>query len=252
MNRALECGHPGASEAAWPRDVSAPIVKRMRILRPTVSSCALLLSLAAIPATRAQDNQGWKQIDDKSGIAVSEKEEAGRPLPSYRGQTKVSGSVLEVLAVVLDDERSREWAKDVAEARVLRSVDPKTEIVYSRSDQTWPVKDRDLVMKRTVQVVVPGEEFKVRLECVPSEKAEVPKVVRIKHCDTVFTLRQVDEGTTDVDFQMQVEPGGHHPEWAVRMASRGVPYETLLGLKKQVKKTRGQYDAEVKKWQRAT
>jgi len=221
-------------------------------IRPVAFGCLLLLSPAlSVPPLVAAQADGWKQIEHKSGIEVSEKEEPGKPLPSYRGQAQVDASVLEVLAVVLDDARSREWAKDVAEAHVLRSVDPKTEIVYSRSDQTWPVKDRDLVMKRTVQVVVPGEQFNVRLVCLPSEKAEVPKVIRIKRCDTTFALRKLSTGKTEVDFQMSVEPGGHHPEWAVKMASRGIPYETLAGLRKQVEKTRGQYDAEVKKWQDA-
>jgi hypothetical protein len=128
-------------------------------------------------------------------------------------------------------------------------VDDKTEIVYSRSDQTWPVRDRDLVMKRTVQVIKPREEYRVKLECLPGEKPEVSKVVRIKQCETVFTLRKVDDATTFVELFMRVDPGGNHPEWAVRNASKDVPYDTLVGLRKQVQKTEGQYAAKITKWQ---
>lgn len=222
----------------------------MRIGRfPLVLSGALVWS-AVSPIAQAE-KPGWQEIERKGGISVSEKEQPGRQLPDYRGQGHVRGSLLQVLAVVLDDGRSKEWAKDVAEARVLRTVDDKTEIVYSRSDQMWPVRDRDLVMKRTVEVVKPGEEYRVKLVCVPSEKAEVPKVVRIKQCETVFLLRKVDDATTFVELFMRVDPGGNHPEWAVRNASKAVPYDTLVGLRNQVKKTAGQYGemgAKISTW----
>ncbi|MFT3923803.1 MAG: START domain-containing protein [Myxococcales bacterium] len=214
---------------------------------PLILSGVLATSSLVGSAAWAEDT-GWQEIEKKSGISVSEKEEPGRAIPAYRGTGKVQGSVLQVLAVVLDDARSKEWAKDVAEAHVLRSIDDKTEIVYSRSDQTWPVRDRDLVMKRTVEVVKPGQEFRVRLVCLPGEKAEVPKVVRIKQCETVFSLRKMDDASTFVELLMRVDPGGNHPEWAVRNASQAVPYDTLVGLRKQVERTQGQYAKEVGKW----
>jgi hypothetical protein len=223
---------------------------RPRALRPVLSLSLALVALGPGPARAEDRHAGWQELENKRGITVSEREVSGKGLPWYRGQAEVPGSVLQVLAVVLDDARSKEWAKDVKEARVLRSVDPHTEIVYSRSDQTWPVRDRDLVMKRTVQVLRPGEEFRVRLVCVPEEKKEVHNVVRIKQCETVFLLRKLDANTTFVDMEMHVEPGGHHPEWAVRHAAQSVPYDTLSGLRKQVKKTAGQYAAEIHKWQR--
>jgi len=208
---------------------------------PLVLSGAL--ALMVLSSLALADQPGWQEIKKESGILVSEKEEPGRKLPDYRGEGRIKGSVLQVLAVVLDDDRSKEWAKDVAEARVLRSVDDKTEIVYTRSDQMWPIRDRDLVMKRTVEVIKPAQEYRVKLVCMPKEKAEVPKVVRIKQCETVFTLRRVDDATTFVELFMRVDPGGNHPEWAVRNASKKVPYDTLLGLRKQVQKTEGQYGA---------
>ena len=215
----------------------------MRLARISgVLLASALTCLAFVPHTLAEEKgSGWQEIEKKSGISISQKEQPGRTLPDYRGRGQVQGGILQVLAVVLDDDRSKEWAKDVAEARVLRTIDDHTDIVYSRSDQTWPVRDRDLVMKRTVQVVKPQEEYRVTLECVPSEKPEVPKVVRIKQCETVFTLKKVDDATTFVDLFMRVDPGGNHPEWAVRNASKKVPYETLVGLRKQVQRTEGQY-----------
>lgn len=220
----------------------------MRTRFLTVALSVGLVSSASLSSGSAQEASGWKMLEKKSGIAVSAKEISGRSIPMYRGQAQVGGPILEVLAVILDDARSKEWAKDVSEAEVLRVIDDNTTVVYSRSHQTWPVRDRDLVMKRTVVVSSPGEAYQVKLVCLSKEKPEVSRVVRIKDCESTFTLKKIDDKTTAVDFQMRVEPGGNHPDWAVRMASKNVPYETLVGLKNQVQRTRGQHAAVVRRY----
>jgi hypothetical protein len=154
-----------------------------------------------------------------------------------------------VLAIVLDDSRVAEWAKDADEGSVLRAIDARTHIVYSRSHQSWPVRDRDLVMKRVVQIVHPAQEFRVHLTCIPGQKPEISGVIRIKDCQTLFILRKVDDSTTHVDYQVRVDPGGSNPDWLVRAVSKSTPLDTLLGLRKQALKTRGQYDAAIRSWE---
>jgi hypothetical protein len=197
----------------------------------------LLTSVAA-----AQAEAGWRKVSEERGIVVSTREQPGKQLPSFRGQGEVKAPILQVLAVVLDDARTREWAKDADEAEVLRRIDDHTQIVYSRSHQTWPVRDRDLVMKRTV--AQEGEAYRVRLECIAGEKPKVDGVIRIEDCETEFVLRPVGPETTAVDYRVRADPGGTNPDWAVKWASKNIPLETLIALRKQVAKTKGKYDLE--------
>ncbi len=205
-----------------------------------------LLSLGARAA--GQDEAGWRTLDREQGVTVSTRDEPGSGMLSFRGQGEVKGSVLQLLAIVLDDARTPEWAKNVDEAKVLRTIDAHTHIVYTRSDQTWPVRDRDLVMRRTVEVRKPEEEYRVRLVCVPGEKPGLRSVIRIGRCETMFMLRKIDESTTYVDYRTRVDPGSGNPEWLVRMTTKSIPVETLVGLRGQVQKTKGQYEAVMRKW----
>jgi hypothetical protein len=215
----------------------------------TRSAIAGALVMSCISSTAlAEDDAAWRTIHREQGIVVSTREQAGQVLPSFRGEGDIQGDVLHVLAIVLDDARSKEWAKNADSAEILRTLDARTQLVYSRSHQTWPVRDRDLVMKRTVEVLEPGAAFRVRLVCVPGEKPEVSGVIRIKDCDTTFVLRKVGPETTHVDYRVRADPGGNNPAWAVRWASKNIPLETLLALRKQLDKTRGQYTDEKKRW----
>lgn len=202
-------------------------------------------------AALAEDTAGWRTIYEERGIVVSTREQKGQDFPSFRGQSRLRGDVLHMLAVVLDDARTKEWAKSADEASVLRKVDDRTQIIYSRSHQTWPVRDRDLVMKRRVEVLKAGEAFRVHIQCMPGEKPEVNNVIRIKRCETEFVLRKVDGSSTSVDYQVRADPGGNNPGWMVRWASKRIPFDTLAGLEKQVARTKGQYADAIAYWREA-
>jgi hypothetical protein len=199
----------------------------------------------------ADEASDWHTVHRERGIVVSTRKEPGSSLPSFRGQAELPGSVLHILAIVIDDARAKEWSKDAEEAVVLRKIDPRTQLVYSRARQAWPVQDRDLVMKRTIEVIKPEQEFRVRLLCVPGEKPTISKVVRMTDCETVFWLRKIDATTTFVEFRVRADPGGNSPDWLVRWASKNIPVDTLVALRKQIHKTKDSYAAVIREWERA-
>ena len=209
-----------------------------------------MLWIAAQTVT-AQEQSGWHTLYEERGITVSTRAQAGQEFPSFRGQSRLRGELLHMLAVVLDDARSSEWAKGADEASVLKRLDERTQIIYSRSHQAWPVRDRDLVMKRHVEVRKPGAEYRVHIVCVAGEKPPVANVIRITQCETEFLLRKIDARTTFVDYQVRADPGGNNPGWMVRWASKNIPFDTLVGLEKQVEKTKGQYREAIRYWQGA-
>ena len=211
--------------------------------------CAFLLGSARY--VLGDDESGWSKIYEERGVVVSTRAEAGQELPRFRGQATLAGDVLHVLAILLDDARSKEWAKSADEAAVLRSIDARTQIIYSRSHQSWPVRDRDLVMRRSIEVVKPAQAFRVRLVCIPGEKPAVEGVIRLAHCETTISLQKVDARHTYVDYRVRADPGGNSPSFMVRWASKSIPFDTLTALGKQIKRTRGQYGAVVKEWQDA-
>jgi hypothetical protein len=209
-------------------------------------SMAMALVWLACAAARA--DAGWEVVERDQGVTVSVRDQPGSSFPVFRGEGAVQGALLHVLSVVLDGARASEWSDDADENAVLRTVDARTHIVYSRSHQRWPIHDRDLVMRRTIEVLEPEHAFRVRMVCLRGEKPKIDGVIRIEDCDTTFVLRKLDEHTTHVDYQVRVDPGGSNPDWLVRAVSRKGPRDTLVALRRQVARTRGQYDREIQAW----
>jgi hypothetical protein len=205
--------------------------------------------LAFLGVAQAQEPSAWRTLSAEDGITVSARDEPGSDVSTFRGQAKLRGSVLHLLAILVDDVRSKEWQDQVAEGRLLRTIDgPRSQLVYSRSRLTWPVKDRELVMQRTVDVIDPGRVFRVHLVCAPNAVPAKKGMVRVADCDTSFLLRKIDERTTFVDASVRVDPGGATPGWVANMAQKNIPRDTLTSLQKQVERTAGQYAAEMELW----
>jgi hypothetical protein len=173
-------------------------MRSLRLSARLVATLLLVASTGPSPwgSARADDEGGWRQIYAESGITVSTRDEPGHDMPSFRGQTTLRASLLHLLAILVDDTRSKEWAKGVDEGYVMRTLNPRAWIVYSFSHQMWPVQNRDLVMRRTVEVMKPDEVLRVRLVCIPGEKPERSGTIRVTSCETSFVLRKVDAGTT--------------------------------------------------------
>lgn len=210
-------------------------------MRHSLAGLALVLGAFA-SGTLAEDERGWHTIHQERGIQISAREEPGMALPRLRGQTKLRAPVLHVLAILLDDRRSPEWAQGADESEVIRTIDERTHIVYARSHQRWPVKDRDVVMKRTVDVIRPGQTYRVHLVCTPGERPVAKDAVRIRRCETTFWIDGVDANTTRVDYRFNADPGGNSPTWIVKAVSENIPLDTLRRLARQVERTRGVYD----------
>jgi hypothetical protein len=217
-------------------------------LRVALTSWALCLFTALC---LADDSGGWTVVDEERGITSSRREQPGCCLPSFRGQGKVEGNVLQVLAMLLDVENVPRWAYGTDEAKLLKRVDAKNELVYVYSDVQWPVRDRDMVVMRDIEVIKPGEEFRMGLRCVDGAKAERSGVVRVRNCKSSLYLRKAGPMHTEIDYTMSLDPAGHLPDWVAGWVSKAVPFKTLVAIETTARAKDGQYEAVVKRWSTA-
>lgn len=217
------------------------------------SLCAGLLCAAlSTAAVRADAGLGeWRLERREHGITVSRRDQAGEELAAFRGEGRVKAHVLQVLAVILDVREVERWAYGITDAHSVGHVDDRTELVYLYSDTPWPVRDRDMVVRRSVHIIKPGSEFGISLRCEPNASNVRKGVIRVRACNSSFRIRKVDAEHTEIVYEMSLDPEGALPNWASAWVARTAPVRTLLAIESRAARNQGRYAAFVQRWSTA-
>ena len=185
----------------------------------------------------------WRRISAQEGIVISTRAVPGQNLPEFRGVAVVEGTLFDLLGIVVDVKRHCEWRAKCHSARLIRKINAFEQMIYTRIDAPWPVSDRDVVLRGKAMVnikrrIVVSSFHAVRVKSVPN----VSGVVRMPHLQGSYRLEELDKTRVRVTYQVYSDPGGMLPAWLAARSARQLPYKTLTGLRKRVKKTRGTYD----------
>lgn len=200
------------------------------------------------PPARAGDAH-WTHETTQEGIRIFSRAVAGQSLPEFRGVGTVNGSIFEVLAVFDDASRHPEWMASCVQSSVLRYLDGFDRIVYNRTSAPWPVADRDVVVRSRLQVDAEKGQVINVFEAIASRlRSPVEGVVRIPRLRGFYKLNAIEGDRTRIVYQVYADPGGMIPTAVAKRASVRLPLQTILGLRKQVKRTRGEYDAFVARY----
>lgn len=197
------------------------------------------------------DKTPWAVIEQNRGITVSRRVQPGCSLPSFRGQGRIKGDVLQILSVMLDLGAVGAWAHGVDTSRPIKRIDGRTHLIYLTSDLPWPVRDRDMIVRSEVDVIRPAEEFRISLRCQPDAQAEQPGVIRVRQCLSTLHLRKIDQNTTEIDYVMTLDPAGYLPRWATEWVSKATPFKTLVAIEERAAASKGEYAASVRSWSTA-
>jgi len=207
----------------------------------------VLLVMISLPAFGA----GWEVILNDDGIRVSTREIEGQALPAFKGTGMVHAPMVDVLAVLTDTPRRVEWVHKCSDSRLLKQVTEKNRVIYSRTKAPWPVSDRDVVVRTRSSVDWEKKEIMIRFKGERSFPfPELEGVVRIPRIKGFYRLQAVGEEKTRVTYQIDASPGGSLPDWLAELTSQKIPYETIMGLRGQVKKTQvsGVYKEKIAEW----
>lgn len=215
----------------------------------SVLLCVLAWFVAGV--TLAQSS-GWQRIDEERGITLMRRDVEGCSLPAFRGLGVVRGGAAEIMAMMNDIDGVSKWAYGVDEARVLQQIDEASDVIYLRSDLPWPVRDRDMIVRRTVKMLEPGTEFEIRLACLPDRLPERSGIVRVRKCGSRFHLRRSSLARTKIDYIMRLDPGGFLPTWTATWVAKHTPLKTLVAIESQTASTRPQYVVAARKWSEGT
>lgn len=197
------------------------------------TSVALLL-LSAFGTAFAAGSGDWEFIDEEDGIRTWRKA-LGEQRAAFRGQTFIRSTIDEALAPILDWQHHTEWMYGVTESTKLAQLSPIRVLVYIRVKGIWPVWDRDAISESELEWAPDHKHLAIYGHSVPSTLRKVPsRVVRMPLLKGTMKMWQVEPRRVKVLYDIEADLGGRIPAWIAKIATKQIPYQTLLNLRKRV------------------
>jgi hypothetical protein len=190
----------------------------------------------------------WKVVTDQEGVVVSQKAVPGRSLPIFKGVTVIKADVFQILGVLQDVEKNPEWMHACVDAKRLKKFSDTEFLVYNRSGAPWPISDRDVVVRSKANIDRENQVLTITMRSTESDLMPPSgDAVRMPRLNGHFIFSEAGKGKTQIEYQIDADPGGLIPSWLATMASRDIPLRTLVNLRNRVKKTakEGTYQAYI-------
>ncbi len=175
----------------------------------------------------------WNLEFTKKGISVYTKPVPGSPLRAFKAEAEIEAPI-EIINSILSDSKGRvNWMPDSIVSYDLIN-DNNTYIVSYNETEVPVVNNRDVIIETRItknpDCIVHEYSALDRPDLVPEFKGRV----RITDMSGRWILTPAGNSTYVV-FIVKANPGGIVPVRLANMASKDIPYKTILGLRQMTR-----------------
>lgn len=195
----------------------------------------LLLFIFLVQSIEAQQ-KGWKLHSEKDGVQVFTQAVPNSAFKAVKAVGVVETSLSRLAYVLMDVKTTKEWVYGTKVCTLLKLMTPADLVYYSEVDLPWPASNRDFIIRITLTQDPKTRVITIVAENMPKYVPEKNGIVRIQRSSGLWHITPIDADHVRVEYTLQVDPGGLIPAWLVNMVASTGPYQSFIGLRKQVKK----------------
>lgn len=185
-------------------------------------------------AWASAEGVGWDLRKDKQDIQVFSRPHPGSQYDEIRATTIIRGRLNSIVALLEDARYVPKLNKVISKVELHQRLAPDASLYYLQMDLPWPVRDRDILTRRTISQ--DGQSKVVRVEDKATKElfAETKGFVRVTQSTQTWTLTPLEGGRVLVDWVTHTDPNGSLPAAVVNWLSVGVPFDSLGELRRMI------------------
>jgi len=178
----------------------------------------------------AQKN--WKLKKDKDDVKIYVKSTESSSLKLFKAEMTVKSSLNEVLNVILDGDKLKDWNYKALDSKLLNKSSDNDYLLWLALDLPWPVRNRDVVIQLKV-LHITEDVVKIDISAASERYPENDDYLRITTFEGYWLLEQIGD-TVKITHQMFGDPGGSLPNWFVNSTITKAPHYNFVALKERV------------------
>lgn len=180
-------------------------------------------------------NRAWKLVKNEDGIQVYSRKPDNSKFRIIKVSTQVKTSLSSLVKLIKDASGHKKWVYLDKKAEILEEKNPFSWVMYSQTDAPWPVSDRDVIVWGHLSQDSITKIVTIMAVALPRYIPKKKDYIRIPYAVSMWRFIPEKEGAVEAEFTLEVDIGGKIPRWLANMAATKGPYQTMLGLKREIK-----------------
>ena len=185
----------------------------------------------------------WKLHTNKDGIQVYTSLPENSPFKAVRTVGNVETSLSKLAYVLMDVSNTEDWVYGAKNSQLIKKFTPADLIYYAEAALPWPISNRDFIIRITLTQDPVSKVITIVAQNLPKQVPEKKGLVRIQQSAGLWKLTPVGKNLVQVDYTLQVDPGGLLPAWLVNLFASTGPYQSLKALRNEVQLAKYRYAA---------
>ena len=179
----------------------------------------------------------WQKEFSKEGIDVYTRAIEGASIKEFKGTGIIDATIEDVNAVLDDIPGLTRWMPDCLVSKVIEKKGANHYILYQVIKTPWPLQHRDFAFETKI-TISPDKIIRTVKALSHPSVAPVDKYVRIIDMTGEWILKRHgnDGEKTYAEYRIKSDPGGSIPVSVANSSSKKLPYQTILGLRKELVK----------------
>jgi len=192
----------------------------------------LALFLNVVCVCQAQDN--WNEVKNKEGIKVFTRTNTVMSFKEFKATMVIDGKINDVLSVLYDVEGLTTWGHNITKSELIERTGDSLQVYYAVAKAPWPYKNRDGIYSNKISWDKQLKTLTVEIDLLESDMYSDNGFVRMDGFGN-WKIKERLSGKIEVDFQMQINPGGSIKAWMANMFVSDSPFYTMQGLREALK-----------------
>ncbi|WP_340677382.1 SRPBCC family protein [Paraglaciecola sp.] len=144
--------------------------------------------------------------------------------------TLVNASPLALLNLLNDIKRAPQWIDNCIEVNILSNKNEDTKIVKSTFSAPWPLLNRDMVTKSTIEFA--DKLIVINITDAGNLFPQQQKTVRMTDVQGSWTVKSINRNSIEIRYQGSGNPAGNIPVWLANKVLIDSTFKTFINLSK--------------------
>ncbi len=173
----------------------------------------------------------WKLVANEDGIRVFSKTVMDSRIKALKTTCEIKANLAQMVALLLDVEAAGQWICHTKSCSLLKKMSASELYYYTEVALPWPLSNRDFVTHMRVFQDPVTKIVTISTPAVPGVLAERTGIVRVNHSVGTWTLTPLGKENVNVEYTLQVDPGGIIPAYIVNAFAVQAPVLTIKKLR---------------------